>query len=145
MSEQARSPRHRPAPTHTSAPGGREADRPLSGCPVPPKAEMQAAESEEESSPLQLSDDKQEEAARRTALPADVVYQAICNEGENELARSSAALAWSGLAAGLSMGFSLVAEGLLTVHLPEAPWRPLITKLGYSVGFLMVVLGRQQL
>jgi formate/nitrite transporter FocA (FNT family) len=43
------------------------------------------------------------------------------------------------------MGFSLVAEGLLTSCLPDAPWRPLITKFGYSIGFLIVVLGRQQL
>jgi len=43
------------------------------------------------------------------------------------------------------MGFSLVAEGLLAAHLPESGWRPLISKLGYSVGFLMVILGRQQL
>jgi formate/nitrite transporter FocA (FNT family) len=43
------------------------------------------------------------------------------------------------------MGFSLVAEGLLAAHLPSRPWAPLLTKLGYSVGFLIVVLGRQQL
>jgi formate/nitrite transporter FocA (FNT family) len=43
------------------------------------------------------------------------------------------------------MGFSLISEGLLRASLPDAPWRPLVTKLGYSVGFLIVVLGRQQL
>jgi formate/nitrite transporter FocA (FNT family) len=43
------------------------------------------------------------------------------------------------------MGFSLVAEGLLAAHLPQAEWSSLIYKLGYSVGFLMVILGRQQL
>ena len=51
----------------------------------------------------------------------------------------------SGLAAGLAMGFSLIAEGLLRAHLPDAPWRELVSKLGYAVGFLIVVLGRQQL
>jgi formate/nitrite transporter FocA (FNT family) len=74
-----------------------------------------------------------------------VVYEAILREGKDELTRPWSALAWSGLAAGLSMGFSMVAEGLLTVALPDAPWRPLISKFGYSVGFLIVVLGRQQL
>ncbi len=58
-----------------------------------------------------------------------MVYEAIRREGQEELQRSSSALAWSGLAAGL----------------PDAAWRPLIAKLGYSVGFLIVVLGRQQL
>jgi formate/nitrite transporter FocA (FNT family) len=43
------------------------------------------------------------------------------------------------------MGFILVAEGLLRSHLPDVPWRPLIVKLGYSVGFLIVILGSQQL
>jgi formate-nitrite transporter family protein len=54
-------------------------------------------------------------------------------------------LAFSGLAAGLSMGFSMVTEGILQHHLPNATWQPLITKLGYSVGFVVVILGRQQL
>jgi formate/nitrite transporter FocA (FNT family) len=27
----------------------------------------------------------------------------------------------------------------------DAPWRPLVTNLGYTTGFLIVVLGRQQL
>jgi len=69
----------------------------------------------------------------------------VRREGEKELERSPQALAWSGLAAGLSMGFILVAEGLLRSHLPDAPWRPLVAKLGYCVGFLIVILGSQQL
>ena len=36
-------------------------------------------------------------------------------------------------------------EGLLRASLPDAPWRPLVTKLGYPVGFLIAVLGKQQL
>ena len=43
-------------------------------------------------------------------------------------------LFWSGLAAGLSMGFSMIAEGLLTASLPEARWSPLVAKFGYSTG-----------
>jgi formate/nitrite transporter FocA (FNT family) len=31
------------------------------------------------------------------------------------------------------------------MHLPDVTWRPLISSVGYSVGFLMVVLARQQL
>ncbi|MDQ2818451.1 MAG: formate/nitrite transporter family protein [Candidatus Eremiobacteraeota bacterium] len=74
-----------------------------------------------------------------------VVYEAIRQEGEIELARPTAALAWSDLAAGLSMGFSMVAQGTLIAMLPPAPWRPLVSSLGYSVGFVIVILGRQQL
>ena len=61
------------------------------------------------------------------------------------MARPSSALFWSGLAAGLSMGFSMIAEGLLHAYLPDTYWRPLVAKFGYSVGFLIVILGRQQL
>src|SRR5215207_8851999 len=85
------------------------------------------------------------EAEERSAPSGKVVYKAILKEGEGELARSSSALFWSGLAAGLSMGLSMIAEGLLHAHLPDAPWRPLVAKFGYSVGFLIVILGRQQL
>ena len=55
------------------------------------------------------------------------------------------ALAWSGLAAGLSMGFSFVAEALFRTYTPPGPWRPMITSLGYPLGFLIVIIGRQQL
>jgi len=85
------------------------------------------------------------EAEERSAPGGTIVYKAILLEGEEELSRSSAALFWSGLAAELSMGFSMIAEGLLRTYLPDADWRPLVSKLGYSAGFLIVILGRQQL
>lgn len=88
---------------------------------------------------------KEKQIQERTSPPGEVVYHAVYREGEHELTRNNSELALSALAAGLSMGFSLVAEGLLRAHLPDAPWRPLLTKLGYAVGFLIVVLGRQQL
>lgn len=93
----------------------------------------------------QLTAEEQKDVERRSSPRTEVVYEAIREEGENELSRSSATLAWDGLAAGLSMGFSLVSEGLLRAHLPDSAWRPLVSKLGYSVGFLIIVLGRQQL
>lgn len=43
------------------------------------------------------------------------------------------------------MGFSLLAEGVLRHYLADAPWRSLIAKLGYTVGFLIVIVGKQQL
>jgi len=85
------------------------------------------------------------EAHERSSPSGKIVYRAILKEGEEELDRATSALFWSGLAAGLSMGFSMVAEGLLRHALPDTDWRPLVAKLGYSVGFLIVVLGRQQL
>ena len=92
-----------------------------------------------------LEEHEKQKADDEESLNASITYEVIRREGEKELERSPQALAWSGLAAGLSMGFILVAEGLLRSHLPDAPWRPLIAKLGYSVGFLIVILGSQQL
>lgn len=81
----------------------------------------------------------------RVAIGAHVVYEAVRLEGEDELGRPAMALAWSGFAAGLSMGFSLLAQAALLSHLPGAAWRPLLAGTGYCVGFLIVILGRQQL
>ncbi len=85
------------------------------------------------------------EAAERRSPSSRTVYEAIALEGEEELERPSAALFWSGLASGLSMGFSMVAEGVLQASLPDTPWRHLVSKIGYSFGFIIIILGRQQL
>jgi formate-nitrite transporter family protein len=92
-----------------------------------------------------MDEPEHHDAEARTAPTSEVVHEAIRTEGEHELERTTAALAWSALAAGLSMGFSFIATALLHSHTPEAKWQPLVTALGYPLGFLIVVLGRQQL
>lgn len=84
-------------------------------------------------------------AARYTAPRALIIHEIIRDEGEQELARTGTALALSGLAAGLSMGFSFLTEALLQDGLPNSGWRNSVTSFGYSVGFILVVLARQQL
>lgn len=92
-----------------------------------------------------ISREEVQEIGQRLRLRAAVVYEIIRVEGEGELARSFGALWWSGLAAGLSIGLSVVSQALLVAHLPDAPWKPIIGKLGYSVGFVVVIMARQQL
>ncbi len=92
-----------------------------------------------------LNEREKQEAEDRTSVKATVVHETIRYDGEEELNRPLAALAWSALAAGLSMGFSLVAMALFRAYLPEARWTPLIARLGYPLGFLIVITGRQQL
>ena len=111
--------------------------------PPSPTQEVKAIV-EDPNSPISSISEAQK-VQERVAIGAKVVYEAIRLEGEEELERSAIALAWSALAAGLSMGFSLIAEAALTSFLPDAPWRPLIARAGYSLGFLIVILGRQQL
>jgi len=96
-------------------------------------------------SPTAAADREEEEVEHRSSPSGKVVYKAIMKEADEELKRSSSALFWSGIAAGLAMGFSMIAEGVLRHHLPQASWRPLVAKLGYSAGFVVVILGRQQL
>ena len=74
-----------------------------------------------------------------------VIYEVIRRQGTEEIARPAFSLWWSGVAGGLSISFSLLAMAILETHLPEAGWRVLVTSLGYTIGFLIVILGRQQL
>ena len=74
-----------------------------------------------------------------------VIYEVIRRQGIEELARPSFSLWWSGVAGGLSISFSLLTMAILETHLPEAGWRVLVTSMGYTIGFMIVILGRQQL
>jgi formate/nitrite transporter FocA (FNT family) len=93
----------------------------------------------------QAKSQESEESEERKSPSGRVIYETVLAEADEELSRPSFSLFWSGVAAGLSMGFSAVAPAILEAHLPEAEWTPLISKLGYSLGFLLVILGRQQL
>jgi formate/nitrite transporter FocA (FNT family) len=87
------------------------------------------------------ADDIEEMSSPRTP----VIYEIVRRLGDEEMDRPVISLWWSGLAAGLSISFSLLAQAVLRSHLPKSEWAPLIASLGYSVGFVMVVLSRQQL
>ena len=92
-----------------------------------------------------LDDAERHDAERRMPPRAAVLHEAVGAVGEEELKRTPSALAWSGLAAGMSMGFSMVASGALKAYLPDAPFAHLVISLGYSTGFVIVIMARQQL
>jgi formate/nitrite transporter FocA (FNT family) len=94
---------------------------------------------------VELSEAEIREAEERALPRAAVVFETIRREGEGELNRTISALTFSAISAGLSMGFSLFTLGVLQAHLPDTPWRPLVASFGYTVGFLIAILGRQQL
>ena len=85
--------------------------------------------------------DVEEMATPRTP----VIYEVVRRLGEEEMERPVTSLWWSGVAAGLSISFSLLSQAILTTHLPEASWQPLVVSFGYCIGFIMAVLSRQQL
>ncbi len=76
---------------------------------------------------------------------AAAVHEQIRMEGEKELERDWLALLLSALAAGLSMGASLAAKGIFHARLPDDPSRFFIENIGYTFGFIIVIMARQQL
>ncbi|MCW8274724.1 formate/nitrite transporter family protein [Pseudomonas sp. PCH199] len=92
-----------------------------------------------------LSAKEQQEVEKSQPPRAAVLHEIIRIQGDQELERSVAALWWSALAAGLSMGLSLMAMGLLNSRLPDGEGFKVITSFGYCAGFLAVILARQQL
>lgn len=81
----------------------------------------------------------------RLRLASPTIYEIISIEGEEELARSLPSLGWSGLVAGLCISFSIFCEGYLKYYLPDNPSYFLLENLGYTFGFIIVILGRFQL
>jgi formate-nitrite transporter family protein len=92
-----------------------------------------------------LEEHEQKLAADAQSMPARVIHEILREEGEHELNRPVGALLWSGLAAGLSMGFSFLTLALLRKSMAGEPAADVVAPLGYSVGFLIAVLGKQQL
>ncbi len=92
-----------------------------------------------------LTDKEQSEVREAQRPRAPVVYEIIRLEGERELQRPIASLWWSGVAAGISIGFSFLSQAALGAGLPQSEWNHVLASLGYSVGFIIVILGRQQL
>ncbi len=100
-------------------------------------------EVEQDVGPLEPEDEKEVLGAER--LPARLVYEIIRRDGTEELERPTSSLVWSGLAAGVIISFSVVAMAVFRARLPDVPARTLIETLGYSAGFVIVILGRLQL
>ena len=78
-------------------------------------------------------------------LQPKVIFHIIREEGEEEMSRSFRALAFSALAAGVFVSFSFLFRACFRMYMAEYSWEPLISSLGYTVGFLIVILGRMQL
>ncbi len=93
-----------------------------------------------------LNEREQESVDELAAPRAPVIYEVVRRQGEEELNRPVGSLFWSGIAGGVTMMASIIAEGALSEHLPASiPWRVPVIDVGYSLGFLMVILGRMQL
>ncbi|MBE3638386.1 formate/nitrite transporter family protein [Mangrovicoccus algicola] len=93
-----------------------------------------------------LPDDEEEESvSEASSLSPRLIYEVVRRDGDEELNRPASALIWSGVAAGILISASVMAEAALHSALPDAPWREIIENAGYSLGFMIVILGRMQL
>ena len=92
-----------------------------------------------------LSPDEHKGVSERRAGSARIIHEVVREQGDEELDRPVLSLLLSGLAAGLSISVSLLAQAFLKARLPAAAWSELIVGLGYTIGFIIVVLGRLQL
>ncbi len=78
-------------------------------------------------------------------LSPHLLFEIIRRDGEEELSRPARALLFSGFIAGILISFSFLFKAVLTIYLPDKPWSNLITSIGYTTGFIVVILGRLQL
>ena len=99
------------------------------------------------SNPSDLTDHEEEAQAVEDVahLSPKLIFEAIRRSGEEELERPDRALWFSGIAAGILISFSVLGEALLRARLPDAEWRYVFENMGYTFGFLLVILGRMQL
>ena len=110
-----------------------------------PGADACVDQDQKRESPQQRDRREARQIEERSEPRTPIIYEIVRKRGEEEMARPATSLWWSGIAAGLSMSFSLLTQAILLTHLPEMSWRFLVTSAGYPVGFLIVILGRQQL
>ncbi len=89
--------------------------------------------------------DAESQVKKKTRLASQTIYEIISKEGNEELSRPLSSLGWSGFAAGICICFSVFTQAHLQYYLPDGGAWPLLEKMGYIVGFMIVILGRLQL
>ncbi len=105
-----------------------------------------STEATEEDDVSAIHEEAEEQAVEEaTGLTSRLIYEVIRRNGEEELARPARSLAWAGMAAGFMISFSVLGEAIFRTYLPDVPWRHLLENAGYSLGFMLVILGRMQL
>jgi formate/nitrite transporter FocA (FNT family) len=113
------------------------------------RAKAQDRESREQtptSSEKSLTRKERDSVAEHGNLSPLTVYSIILREGEDELQRPKISLWWSGVAAGVGISTSVLVEGIIRSNLgSDHPYLTLIESLGYTFGFVLVILCRLQL
>ena len=93
----------------------------------------------------ELPEVEQQILNEHTPLSPQMIFKIIRKEGEEELQRPFMALAFSALAAGIFVSFSFLFRSIFHMYMINFPIEPMISSIGYTVGFIIVILGRMQL
>jgi formate-nitrite transporter family protein len=78
-------------------------------------------------------------------LTAQEIFDNAAEAAKDELSRTSPALAVSGLAGGVTMGLTGLGVAVARSHLGTGDWQQFASMLLYPVGFISVIIGRNQL
>jgi formate/nitrite transporter FocA (FNT family) len=92
-----------------------------------------------------MSEDDKQAVTDQSSGSAKVVHEVVRLQGDEELGRPVQSLVFSGFAAGVAISASLLTEAFLRMRLPRVEWTELVVSLGYTVGFVIVILGKLQL
>lgn len=88
---------------------------------------------------------KQKVEIDSTRRSAPQILEQVSKNGREELARSTHALAFSGVAGGLTMGLTGLSVAIARATLGDSPNTELVSHLFYPMGFIAVIIGRAQL
>lgn len=91
------------------------------------------------------SEDAPQVALDTSRLTAHEIFEGAVENGRRELERPVRALAFSGLAGGVTMGLTGLAVAVVRSALPDGPARDFVPFLFYPLGFIAVIIGRAQL
>lgn len=88
----------------------------------------------------------QEETAVETRrLTAHEIFEAASENARDEVRRSPIKLAFSGVAGGITLGLTGLGVACIHALIGSGGWEDLIAFLIYPIGFITVIIGRQQL
>ncbi|WP_018075879.1 formate/nitrite transporter family protein [Novosphingobium nitrogenifigens] len=94
---------------------------------------------------IALTQEELAAVAEKQVANTRVIHEVVRRHGDEEMERPTMSLAVSGLAGGIAICTSVLAEAQIERMLPDAPWRPLVACFGYTMGFVIVILCHLQL
>jgi len=92
--------------------------------------------------PQPEADAQQKNLARPSA---EDIYQQVATNARQELKRSNVSLAISGFGGGAFMGLSALGTGIAVALIGDSAGAHMVTRMFYTLGFIVVILGRSQL